>query len=123
MTENEPDIDHLDVRGGGQAFHLADEDGGHHQHGRQVHAQCCLKEERLEEGGGKGDGSQEKGRKVRGHHFACNLSFHYKNHSYALFVTIKCFVVKFPIGQSEIGHVNFLTHNQKTRQESDSFTV
>ena len=30
LAENEPDVDHLDVRGGGQALHLADEDGGHH---------------------------------------------------------------------------------------------
>ena len=31
LAENEPDVDHLDVRGGGQTLHLAD---GHHQH-------CC----------------------------------------------------------------------------------
>ena len=57
LAEDEPDVDHLDVRGGGQTLHLADEDGGHHQHSGQVHAQGCLKEEWLEEGGGKGDGS------------------------------------------------------------------
>ena len=38
LAEDEPQVDHLDVRGGGQALHLADEDGGHHQHGGQVHA-------------------------------------------------------------------------------------
>ena len=57
LAEDEPDVDHLDVRGGGQALHLADEDGGHHQHCGQVHTQGCLKEEGLEEGGGKGDRS------------------------------------------------------------------
>ena len=59
LTENQPDVDHLDVRGGGQALHLADEDGGHHQHGGQVHAQGCFKEEGLEESGGKGDSSEK----------------------------------------------------------------
>ena len=37
LAEDEPDVNHLDVGGGGQALHLADEDGGHHQHGGQVH--------------------------------------------------------------------------------------
>ena len=55
LAKDQPDVNHLDVRGGGKALHLADEDGGHHQHGGQVHTQGCLKEERLEESGGKGD--------------------------------------------------------------------
>ena len=38
MAQDQPDINHLDVRGGGKALHLADEDGSHHQHGGQVHA-------------------------------------------------------------------------------------
>ena len=58
LAENEPDVDHLDVGGGGQALHLADEDGGHHQHRGQVHTQSCLKEEGLEKSGGKGDCDQ-----------------------------------------------------------------
>ena len=32
LTKDQPDVNHLDVRGLGQALHLADEDGGHHQH-------------------------------------------------------------------------------------------
>ena len=52
LAEDKPDVNHLDVRGGGQALHLADEDGGHHKHGGQVHAQGRLEEEGLEEGGG-----------------------------------------------------------------------
>ena len=50
LAEDEPDVNHLDVRGWGQALHLADEDGGHHQHGGQVHTQGCIKEERLDKG-------------------------------------------------------------------------
>ena len=51
----------LSSRGGGQALHITDEDGGHHQHGGQVHTQGCFKEERLDEGGGKGDYSEKEG--------------------------------------------------------------
>ena len=40
---------------------------GHHQHGGQVHAQCCFKEDGLEEGGGKGDRRQKKCGEVGGH--------------------------------------------------------
>ena len=54
LAEDEPDVDHLDVRGGGQDLHLADEDGRHHQHGGEVHTQGSLEEERFEECGGKG---------------------------------------------------------------------
>ena len=55
MAEDEPAVDHLDIGGGGLALHLADEDGGHHEHGGEVHAQCRLKEERLEAGCSIGD--------------------------------------------------------------------
>ena len=37
QTEDQPDVDHLHVRGGGQLLDLAGEDGGHHQHDGQVH--------------------------------------------------------------------------------------
>ena len=30
LAEDQPDVDHLDVRGGGQALHLAYEDGRRH---------------------------------------------------------------------------------------------
>ena len=58
LRENKPHIDHPDVGGGGQALHLADEDGRHDQHGGQVDTQGGLEEERLEEGGAVGDGDQ-----------------------------------------------------------------
>ena len=61
LTKNQQVVDHLGGRGGGQALHLADEDGLHHQHGGQVHAQSCLKEKRLEEGGGVGDHHEKHG--------------------------------------------------------------
>ena len=74
MAKDQPDVDHLDVRGGGQALHLADEDGGRYQHGGQVHAQGCLKEEGLEEGGGIGDHHEEDGGEICGHHLASKSS-------------------------------------------------
>ena len=59
LAKDQPDVNHLDVRSGGQALHLAHEDSGHHQHGGQVHTQGCLKEEWLEESSGIG-GHHEK---------------------------------------------------------------
>ena len=32
---------------GGKALHLAHENGGHHQHGSQIHTKGCPEEERL----------------------------------------------------------------------------
>ena len=55
LAEDKPEVDHLGVGGEGQLLHHAGEDGRHHQHVGQVHTQGGLKEERLEEGGGKGD--------------------------------------------------------------------
>ena len=93
LAEDQPDVNHLDVRGGGQALHLADEDGGHHQHCGQVHTQGCLKEEGLEEGGGKGDCSQKEGREVGGHHLACDLPLQNNFHTYAL-LAMSYFIVQ-----------------------------
>ena len=67
LAEDEPVVDHLGGRGGGQALHLADEDGRHHKHGSQVHAEGCLEEERLEEGCRKGDYRQKKCWKIGRH--------------------------------------------------------
>ena len=64
----------LSSRGGGQALHITDEDGGHHQHGGQVHAQGGLKEEGLEEGGGEGDGKKKEGGEEGSHQLADELS-------------------------------------------------
>ena len=105
LAKYEPDVDHLDVRGGGQAFHLADEDGGHYQHGGQVHTQGRLKEERLEEGGGKGDCSQKKGREVGGHHLACDLPLHHNKHTKAIFAFFKGLGAQIPIGYMKNWHI------------------
>ena len=80
LAENEPDVDHLDVGGGGQALHLADEDRRHHQHCCQVHAEGCLKEERLEESGGKGDSCEKNSREECCHQFTCDLPPHHDGH-------------------------------------------
>ena len=61
LTEDKPDVDHLQVGGEGQFLHHAGEDGRHHQHVCQVHGQGGLEEERLEESGGKGDDHEEDG--------------------------------------------------------------
>ena len=74
LRKNKPHVDHPDVRGGGQALHLADEDGRHDKHGGQVHAEGGLEEEGLEEGGGVGDGDQQKRWKVGCHHLTYGQS-------------------------------------------------
>ena len=51
MRKYEPDVDHLDVGGLGQASGDADEQGGEHQEGGQVHRHRRLEEEVLEEVG------------------------------------------------------------------------
>ena len=66
LAKDQPEINHLGVGGEGQLLHHADEDGRHHQHVGQVHSEGGLKEERLEEGGGKGDHHEEEGWEVGG---------------------------------------------------------
>ena len=76
LAEDQPDVDHLHVGRLRQALHLADEDGGHDQHGRQVDAQGRLEEARLEEGGGVGDEEEQSGWQIRRHHLACYNPLH-----------------------------------------------
>ena len=81
LTENQPIVDKFGVGGVGQLFHHADEDGRHHKHVRQVHCQGSLEEEGFEEGGGKGDCQQKKGREVGDHDLAEELSLHHNQNS------------------------------------------
>ena len=57
---DEPDVDHLDVGGLGQAVGHGDEHGGEHQHAGQVDRHHGLEEERLVEVGGVGDADQQQ---------------------------------------------------------------
>ena len=107
LAEDEPDVNHLNVRCGGQALHLAHEDGGHQKHSGQVHAQGRLKEERLEEGGGEGDGYEKQGGEEGGHQLCRNLPLHHNHHLYSFSIGLK---VKSPVGDSEDWHVHLLPH-------------
>ena len=66
MRKYEPDVDHLDVGGLGQAAGDADEQGGEHQEGGQVHRHRRLEEEVLEEVGRVDYGEDEDGRQIDG---------------------------------------------------------
>ena len=66
MRKYEPDVDHLDVGGLGQAAGDADEQCGQHQEGGQVHRHRRLEEEVLEEVGRVDYGEDEDGGKVDG---------------------------------------------------------
>ena len=115
MAEDEPDVNHLDDRGGGQTLHLTDEDGGHHQHCGQVYTQGCLKKEGLEEGSGKGYSCQKNGREIGGHHLTCDLSFHQNFHPYPFFAFNKGCFDEVPFDNSKEYHIHFLAHNYLAR--------
>ena len=55
QAEDQPDVDHLHVRGGGQLLYLAGEDGGHHQHDSQVHSNGIAKKISVKENCDKSD--------------------------------------------------------------------
>ena len=112
LAEDQPDVDHLDVRGGGQALHLADEDGGHHQHGGQVHGERGLEEDRLEEGGGVGDRHEEDGGEVGGHHLGRHLPPHPGHHLHALLGVRGVGRAEGEVGDVEEGQVELLLHPQ-----------
>ena len=115
LAEYQPEVDHLWIGGEGQLLHHADEDGRHHQHCCQVHTQGRLEEERLEEGGGKGDCSQKKGREVGGHHLACDLPLHHDNHSYPFLSIFKGGFAQIPVNVLKEDHVQSLAHNHLVR--------
>ena len=66
LSKDQPDVDHLDIGGGGQRLGHADEEGGQHQQRRPVDRHHRLKEERLEEVGGVDNTQDEKGGKEGG---------------------------------------------------------
>ena len=61
QAEDQPDVNHLHVRGGGQLLYLAGEDGRHHQHNGQVDCKRIAKHVSFKEGGGVGDEEKEDG--------------------------------------------------------------
>ena len=69
QAEDQPDVDHLHVRGGGQLLYLAGEDGSHDQHDSQVHSNCVAEQVFVKEDGGEGDDEKEDGGEVGGEKF------------------------------------------------------
>ena len=49
LTDQEPDVEQLEVGGGGEDLPHVDDDRGQHQHGGQVHTQGSFKEGWFEE--------------------------------------------------------------------------
>mgnify|MGYP001256469091 CR=1 FL=1 len=118
LAEYQPEVDHLWIGGEGQLLHHADEDGRHHQHRCQVHTQGGLKEDGLEEGGGKGDGQQKEGREVGGHNLTDELPLHHNQHSQAIVVVVE---VQIPQGDYEHVHVKILLHKNLLWNKVDGF--
>ena len=74
LAEDEPVIDQFWVGGERELLHDTDEDGRHDQHVGQVHREGGLKEEGLEEGGGKGDRHEQDRWQVGRQHLTHDLS-------------------------------------------------
>ena len=90
QAEDQPDVDHLHVRGGGQLLYLAGEDGGHHQHNGQVDSDYISKEVFVKEGGGKCDEEQEDGGEVGGHQLCGHLSSQLYAHVHHIVLLLQC---------------------------------
>ena len=88
QREDQPDIDHLHVRGGGQFLYLAREDGGHHQHDGQVHSNGIGKKFSFKEDGDKCDEEQEGGGEVGGEKFHGNLPLQLQGHVHRVAVLV-----------------------------------
>ena len=87
----------------------------------QVHAQGCLEEERLEEGGGVGDHQKEEGGKVGGHHLTHDLSLHRNLHLYSCFWMAG--ILKNSACDGKEGHVLWLSDVQMFRKKGHSLLV
>ena len=95
-AEDKPDVDHLDVRGGGQFLYLAHEYGRHHQHDGQVHGDYIAKEVFVKENGGEGDEEQEYGGEVGGQKLCGNLPLELQGH-----VNHVAYLL---LGEGQVGH-------------------
>ena len=83
-AKDQPDVDHLHVRGGGQLLDLAGEDGGHHQHDGQVHSDGIAKQGFVKEDGDEGDEEQEDGGEVGGQQLSGHLPLEHYGHDHQL---------------------------------------
>ena len=89
----------------------------------EVGGKPSIKEEGLEEGGGKGDCDQKKGWEVGGHHLAYDLPLHDNNHTKSLFASSKVFVAQFPFSDPKDGHIYSLGHDHLVWDQSHSGNV
>ena len=110
QAEDQPDVNHLHVRGGGQLLYLAGEDGGHHQHNGQVDLSCITKELLVKEDGGKADEKQEDGGEVGGQQLCGNLSLQCEGHVHhvAIFIVFQNKVLDCEHGQFFVPWVELL---------------
>ena len=115
LAEYQPEVNHLWIRCKRQLLHHADEDGSHDEHGGQVHTQGRLKEERLEEGGGKGDHEEQEGRQKGRQHLTHDLSLQDNGHRYPLLWYILVHIIQVPRVHNEKDHIFTLFHPKLVR--------
>ena len=100
--EDQPDIDHLHVGGGGQFLYLAGEDGGHHQHDGEVHLSGITKKLSVKEDGGEADEEQEDGGEVGGQQLCGNLPLQLQGHVHHVTIEI---LFQFKVSDCEHGQL------------------
>ena len=103
QAEDQPDVNHLHVRGGGQLLYLAGEDGGHHQHDGQVHSNGIAKQVFVKEDGDKGDEEQEDGGEVGGQQLCSNLPLQLHGHVHNITIWV---VFQFKFSDCEHGQLS-----------------
>ena len=89
QAEDQPDVDHLHVRGGGQLLYLAGEDCGHHQHDGEVDSSGVAKQLPIEEDGDEGDEEQEDGGEEGGQQLGGDLPLQDDGHDHKLFLLVQ----------------------------------
>ena len=112
LAEDEPVVDHLWVGGERELLHDADEDGRHDQHVGQVHREGGLKEERLEEGGGKGDHHEQDRWQVGRQHLTHDLSTKNNGHPNAFLRNLLISIYQSPIHHFVESHIRTLFHQK-----------
>ena len=77
MSEDKPDVNHLDIGGGGQRLGHADEESGQHQQRGQVHRHHRLEEEWLEKISGIDNAEDEDSGQVGGQELIHDAPVHH----------------------------------------------
>ena len=121
MAEDQPNVNHFHVGGGGQPLHHTDEDGRHDQHVGQIHGEGGFEVDwLLEESGGVGNHHEQDRGQVCGHYLTHDPSFQGYGHMYSFTRFSSVFEVQIPPFNEEKGQFDIFGHLQGFRNQSHS---